>query len=238
MHRPPSISPSSSRRSGRGGMEYLTRHSQYYIDDGDLFILIEGVMFKVHSYLIRREARNFFDATPPSSPNTTASEVDHRGYSESTAMRPRDVTVEEFERLLWMFYDPTYRRENADILVWFSILKLAHRWDFPYITSVALEEIQRYESQLPLVTRIRMYQEHDAPEEYLVPLFVQLCAREMPPTNEEVVELGYEQMCGVWRAREALRFPGGVSPLPEHVSNETIHGIVSEVLDLPAFPVG
>jgi hypothetical protein len=112
-------------------MEYVTHHPKYFMVGGDLHILvrsdalhitlpslplnlyepiqIDDVMFKVHSYFFRRESRNFFDgAEPPSSPSPEpgSPEIDDRCTSESRAIRIPDVTVEEFERFLWVFYNP------------------------------------------------------------------------------------------------------------------------------------
>lgn len=103
------------------------------------------------------------------------------------------------------------------------------------MTEFALRELRRRESEVPLVTRIRLYQEYEAPAEYLVPLFGQLCAREVPPTNEEIAELGYEQMCYVWRAREALRFPEGLSPMPADSTQADVYSVVSQVMGLPFY---
>lgn len=64
-------------------------------------------MFKIHSYFFKRESRNFFeDAPPPSASQSSPSDIDDRGASESRAIRIPNVTVEEFENFLWVFYNP------------------------------------------------------------------------------------------------------------------------------------
>ncbi|TEB28740.1 hypothetical protein FA13DRAFT_1690465 [Coprinellus micaceus] len=219
-------------------MEYVTHHPKYFMVGGDLHILIDDVMFKVHSYFFRRESRNFFDgAEPPSSPSPEpgSPEIGDSCTSESRAIRIPDVTVEEFERFLWVFYNPKYSIYSANIYSWFSILKLAHRWDFPEVKDFALRELKRRESEIPLVTRIRLYQEYEAPLELLVPLFSELCSRESSPTNEEIVELGFEQACYVWKAREALRFPDGVTPLPGGVTQKDVYAVVADIMGLPEY---
>ena len=65
-----------------------------------------------------------------------------------------------------------YDTYDADIYSFFSILKLAHRWDFPEVTKFALRELKRRESEIPVVKLIRLYEEYEAPPELLVPLFV------------------------------------------------------------------
>jgi hypothetical protein len=131
----------------------------------------------------------------------------------------------------------TYDIYDADIYVWFTILKLAHKWEFPVVKDFALRELRRREAEIPLVTRIKLYQDYEAPPEYLVPLFSQLCSREIGPTDEETAELGSELMCQVWRAREVLRSAGGSSPLPSGVTPKDTYAVVSEVMTLPAYIV-
>ncbi|KAF5320452.1 hypothetical protein D9611_010664 [Ephemerocybe angulata] len=205
------LSPSSSRRGGNG-LRYVAHHERYYLVGGDLFVLIDGVMFKIHSYFFKRESRNFFDDAPPPSPSSSA--------------------PEEFEQFLWVFYNPIY---NAYITAFLSILKLAHRWDFPVVKDLAIRELRRREDEVPLVRRIRLYQEYEAPAEFLVPLYAELCAREWGPTNEEVEELGYEQMYYVVKAREMLRSTGGISPLPRGMTQLETFSTIENVFGLPKY---
>ncbi|TEB28736.1 hypothetical protein FA13DRAFT_1711473, partial [Coprinellus micaceus] len=181
MHHSPSASPTRRRQHG---LNYIVHHQKYYLPGGDLYVLINGVMFKIHSYFFNRESTFFVDV--------------------STSADPTAATDEEGEKAR----------------SWFSILKLAHRWDFPVVKDFALRELKRRETEIPLVTRIKLYQDNEAPPEYLVTLFSQLCSREFGPTDEETVELGLEQTCRVWRAREMLRSPGGSSPLPSIVTQK------------------
>ncbi|KAF6750263.1 hypothetical protein DFP72DRAFT_818034 [Ephemerocybe angulata] len=233
------ISPSSSRRGGNG-LRYVAHHERYYLVGGDLFVLvsrtsIDGVMFKIHSYFFKRESRNFFDDAPPPTPSSSAPEVDDRGTCEDRAIHILDVTVQEFEQFLWVFYNPLYSVYDADITAFFSILKLAHRWDFPVVKDFAIRELRRREDEVPLVRRIRLYQEYDAPAEFLVPLYAELCAREWSPTDNEVEELGYEQMYYVMKARETLRSTGGISPLPSGMTQLETFSTIENVFGLPQY---
>ncbi|TEB21542.1 hypothetical protein FA13DRAFT_1779197 [Coprinellus micaceus] len=232
MHHSPSASPTRRRHHG---LNYIVHHQKYYLPGGDLYVLINGVMFKIHSYFFNRESTFFVDVSTSADPTSATDEEGEKGKSEDRAIRFLDVTVEEFEQFLWVFYNPTYDIYDADVQSWFSILKLAHRWDFPVVKDFALRELKRRETEIPLVTRIKLYQDNEAPPEYLVALFSQLCSREFGPTDEETVELGLEQTCRVWRAREMLRSPGGSSPLPSIVTQKDTYAIVSGVMDLPAY---
>ncbi|KAJ2921896.1 hypothetical protein H1R20_g15196, partial [Candolleomyces eurysporus] len=213
---------------------------------GDLFILIDDVMFKIHSYFFKREARNFFDDVPITghTPVPPLGEED-RGRSEAQAVRILDVTVGEFEHFLWVFYNPSYSIYDAPISSWFSILKLAHRWDFPVVKDFALRELKRREREVSLVKRIRLYHDYGAPPEYLVPLYGELCARDLTPTEDEAVELGFEQMYRVFKARELLRSTvdagadGPLSPLRDGMTEQETYPTIAEVFGLPMYtPAG
>jgi len=180
------------------------------------------------------------------------------GLSESTAIVVETATVEEFEHFLWVFYNPCvhllsspellthvgilapslYDIYEADIKVWFTILRLAHEWDFPEVTKFALREVRRREEELDLVPRIVLYQKYKAPAEYLVPLFAQLCARPTSPTMEEAALLGHEQTLRIFMAREKVRSSGGVSPLPEGINQRDIYPTISSMLELPTWNGG
>ncbi|KAJ3514298.1 hypothetical protein NMY22_g14781 [Coprinellus aureogranulatus] len=233
MHQSPSKSPTHRRYNG---MDYVVHHHKYYIPGGDLYFLVDGIMFKVHSYFFKRESKIFLDNTTPPDPSTSEETKEDEGRSEDRAIRLLDVSVQDFEKFLWVFYNPKYDIYDANIDWWFSILKLAHKWDFPIVKEFALRELRRRESEIPLVTRIILYQEYEAPPEYLVPLFSELCAREYGLTDGETLALGFELACRVWKTREALRNPGGASPLPSGLTDTDCFSVVSEVMDLPPYP--
>ncbi|KAJ2930147.1 hypothetical protein H1R20_g6969, partial [Candolleomyces eurysporus] len=214
---PPKASTSRSTSSVDEKMKYLELHSKYYLVGGDLFVL--------------REAKNFYTKLlDPVSPGD-----EKRGTSETNAIRVESVTVEEFEHFLWVFYNPRYDIYEADLKVWFSILRLAHRWGFPQVTEFALREIKRREDEIDLVRRIVLYQNYNAPAEYLVPLYAQLCARATSPTDEETSLLGIEQTLKVFVARERIRSSGGVSPLPSGTKETDTYPAISSVLGLPEY---
>ncbi|KAJ2921893.1 hypothetical protein H1R20_g15201, partial [Candolleomyces eurysporus] len=234
-------SPTPSRRGSR----WVLKHEKYYMVGGDLFVLIDDVLFKIHSYFFQREARTFFDDPPANGAAPEPAVGDAKGRSEDRPIRILDVTVEEFEQFLWVFYNPRYDIYDAPIASWFSILRLAHRWDFPVVKDFALRELKRREKEVPLVTRIRLYQDHGAPPEYLVPLYGELCSRDLTPTEEEATELGFERMYRVFKARELLRSPADasgndppLSPLPEGMTEEETYPTIEKVFGLPPYVLG
>jgi hypothetical protein len=66
-------------------------------------------MFKIHSYFFNRESTFFVDVSTSADPTAASAATDEegeKGKSEDRAIRFLDVTVEEFEQFLWVFYNP------------------------------------------------------------------------------------------------------------------------------------
>jgi hypothetical protein len=109
------------------------------------------------------------------------------------------------------------------------------------VKGFAVRELKRREQEVPLVTRIRLYQDYEAPPEYLVPLYAELCARDLTPTEDEAMELGFDRMYRVFKARELLRSQvdpsdeGPLNPLPEGVTEQTTYPTIEEVFGLPPY---
>lgn len=146
--------------------------------------------------------------------------------SPSTIPAPRLLTARSTSK---------YDIYEAEIDVWFTILRLAHEWGFPEVTRFALREVKRRESEVSLVQRIVLYQRYNAPAEYLVPLFAELCARPTSSTDEETVLLGFEQTVKIFKARERIRSGGGVSPLPPGIKEPDTYPTISSILGLPEY---
>ncbi|KAJ2918311.1 hypothetical protein MD484_g2138, partial [Candolleomyces efflorescens] len=228
---PPRASTSKTMSSVDEKTKGLVHHPQYYLLGGDLFVQIGTTIFKIHSYFFKREAKNFYTKLlDPVSPGD-----EKRGTCESNAIQIESATVEEFEHFLWVFYNPLYDVYDADIAVWFTILRLAHQWVFPQVTEFALREIKRREDEVELVPRIVLYHKYNAPPEYLVPLYAQLCARATTPTDEETALLGIERTLKVFVARERIRSSGGISPLPKGLHETDTYPAISSVLGLPEY---
>ena len=131
----------------------------------------------------------------------------------------------EFERLLWVFYNPyvavdtpfslplifrcrKYSLYEADVEEWTSVLKLANQWDFVEVKALAVRELQRL-SMDPL-QRILLYRKYAVNGVHLQKAFTELTIREKRITVDEGRELGLETMVQLADARERARAP--VSP--------------------------
>jgi hypothetical protein len=60
---------------------------------------VAGTVFRVHKYFLERESEYFREGFEAAGPQED-------GRSDQAAFRLDDVTISEFERLLWVFYNP------------------------------------------------------------------------------------------------------------------------------------
>ena len=76
-------------------------HEKYYIPDGDLFIVVEQILFRVHGHFFR-ESEWFADKlSTPASPG-----VKPQGFDESTPIILDGLSSVDFAKFLGAFYNP------------------------------------------------------------------------------------------------------------------------------------
>ncbi|KAL0579625.1 hypothetical protein V5O48_002397 [Marasmius crinis-equi] len=206
----------------------LDKSEKYILPGGDLHLVAGDTLYKVHRYFFERESAKFKEvlgrAAPAGQPKP--------GSTPGSAIL-LEVSSEELDKFLWVFYNPDYSWD-APVEDWACILDLACQWRFPQIKAFALRELER--RSMSLIDRIVLYQKCSLDEEYLVPLYSELCARDAPLSIAESEKLGVQTAVIVFQARESLRAlptERGKSPLPEDVEEDeivdTIRGILKGV---------
>ncbi|KAK2467402.1 hypothetical protein APHAL10511_000637 [Amanita phalloides] len=183
------------------------QHPRYYLNGGDLHLLIRGQIFRVHSYFFDRDSTRFLPAPH-----------DNMGTSDEMSIIV-DADPVKFEKLLWVFYNPTYSLYDASIDDWTDILELAHEWSFTQVKRLAIRELQKKEIQT--ATRIALYLKYKVDCDFLVPLYAELCSRTESLSLEEAEEIGLPVAIVIFRLREELRThppPPQASPLPDGIT--------------------
>ncbi|TRM68992.1 hypothetical protein BD626DRAFT_392982 [Schizophyllum amplum] len=212
-------------------LKNIRRSSTYFLMGGDLHILVEGVMFRVHKFFFDRESNTFRrEFVVPVSPGAQP-----KGATESTALVLEDVTLDEFEKFLWVFYNPRYSIYDAAPEDWVDILKLAHMWKFREVYELAVRELERLE--MPVVERLIAYQAYDVNREFVVPLYAELFRRDAPLSKNESQRLGIETVYTIWMGRERLRakptndvHSHGRSPLPAGLQEAEVEAMARDLL--------
>ncbi|KAF9047609.1 hypothetical protein BJ165DRAFT_1344790 [Panaeolus papilionaceus] len=205
-------------------------HEKYYFPAGDLHVLAGHTMFRIHSYFFSRESPIFNRRLYPASPGS-----EREGTTESNPiMLEEDIKPRDFEKLLWVFYNPRYSLyEGATVDDWRVILNLADKWSFPEVKELAVRELHK--TDLDLVSKMALYEKYKVDPKHLVPLYAQLCQRETPLTFEEANIIGLKASHLVAITREKLRSlpsSGGKSPLPEGLELQDVFRAVEEGLDV------
>ncbi|KAJ3733684.1 hypothetical protein DFJ43DRAFT_994480, partial [Lentinula guzmanii] len=131
---------------------------------------VENSLFKVHHYFFERESPKFQEMLTRPPPTGQSS------YGSLTNPVVLDVTSEEFQQLLWFnsLTSMVHSYEGAKFQDWGCLLSLACDFKFPEVRKLAVRNLEKF--NLDLVDHLSLYQECNADEDLLIPLYVQLCA--------------------------------------------------------------
>ncbi|KAI0292798.1 hypothetical protein BC826DRAFT_911330 [Russula brevipes] len=185
----------------QSGGQRIVRHSEYYIYGGDIIFRVEDTLFRVHRYFFTRESAFFRSKLPHPPPPGDFS----KGYSDAHPLVLEDALEVDFERFLWVFYNPKYSLYDATAEQWTSIVKLAHQWDFTAIKALAVRELERL--AIPPLQKIAIYHRYLIDRTLLRAAYAAFATRVEPITIEEGQELGLETALQLARARELARAP-------------------------------
>ncbi|KZV78946.1 hypothetical protein EXIGLDRAFT_650775 [Exidia glandulosa HHB12029] len=177
-----------------------TRHPALYIDDGNIVLLAETTLFKVHRSFLTRGSAVFHDMfAMPAPPGSTQD-----GDSDEQPVILHQVRAQDFERLLRILYPPEIGRtalRTAD--EWASVYELARRFQFESLTEVALETLAKM--PLPPVERIRISRTYEILPDWIHVGAIQLVIRFEPLSIDEVNTLGTDIAVCLFHARERYR---------------------------------
>ncbi|KAI0279105.1 hypothetical protein BGY98DRAFT_970511 [Russula aff. rugulosa BPL654] len=168
---------------------------------GDIIFRVEDTLFRVHRYFFIRESAFFRNKLPHPPPPGEFT----KGTSDSQPFFLEDTLHVDFERFLWVFYNPKYSLYDATVEEWTSILKLAHNWDFTGVKELALRELEQL--VIPPLQKIVIYHSYGIDRRLLLAAYTAFAVRDEPITLEEGQELGLETAIQLARAREFVRAP-------------------------------
>lgn len=214
----------------------LPWHGEYYIHGGDVVFRVENTLFRVHRYFFVRESPWFRERLPyPSPPGETA-----KGSSDNLPYVLEGISKTEFERFLWVFYNPQYSLYDATIDEWTSILKLAHTWGFIEVKELAIRGVESLQSQVSAFQKIVLYQTYEVDRNCLQAAYTALTVRDDPITIDEGRELGIETVVQLARAREMARAPilsgrrVGNPRFPVNLVGAELQALINDVFELPS----
>ncbi|KAJ6524530.1 hypothetical protein B0H19DRAFT_972088 [Mycena capillaripes] len=194
----------------RNSLQGVKPHEKYYLDGGDLHIIAEDREFRVHRYFFDRDSAKFRALLASPSPGQP-----RQGSSHLTAVKLQDVPAKDFEKFLWVFYNPTYSLYDASVDDWTCILHLGHDWQFAEVEKFAVRELEKM--TMSAVDRIALYQKHNVAEDLLIPHYAAVCTRGFPLDLDESERLGMPTVVLINQAMHAIQMPrdsdGNSSPI-------------------------
>lgn len=129
---------------------------------------------------------------------------------------------------------------EASVEDWADILELSHEWTFVQAKRLAIRELQKL--QMPTAERVALYLKYEVGDEYLVPLYAELCSRSETISLEEANLIGMPVAIIIFRLREELRVrtsfsppppPPPASPLPIGISDKEVRERVAVAFGFP-----
>jgi hypothetical protein len=210
----------------------IVRHGEYYIHGGDVIFRVESYLFRVHRFFFTRDSAYFREKLPHPPPPGEFT----KGSSDNNPFILEDTLRVDFERFLWVFYNPKYSIYEANVEEWSSILKLAHQWDFTEVKALALRELEQLE--IPALQKIILYHTHVIDRNLLQEAYTTLTVRDGPITIEEGRELGLETALQLARAREIARAPvfsgkkSGAPRSPVNLAGVELDSLIQNLFNL------
>ncbi|KAJ7875577.1 hypothetical protein B0H14DRAFT_2715702 [Mycena olivaceomarginata] len=171
-----------------------SQSTHYWIrDHGMLIFEAENVLFRVHEYFLHRDSPVLRDMMPLEiSPN-----------GPEPIFHLDGVRSKDFERLLWLYYNPAVTTYDAPKTTWRAILRLADRWEMDNIKKIALGNLLKAEDLDPL-ERIMLCERGDLSRDQATEAYITVCTREAPLTVEELKTLSTEVILIITSAREKI----------------------------------
>ncbi|KAG8221240.1 hypothetical protein J3R82DRAFT_1402 [Butyriboletus roseoflavus] len=239
----PSLSPPSSlitlaesimAPDSSYGVSRVVHHKDFYLRGGDMTVLVENHLYRIHSYFFDRESLFFRQKITGSNNN----DGEERGSTDNNAYTLEDIKSEDFARFLWVFYNPKYSLYDAPLDTWLSILKLANRWTFDNVKELAVRELEKID--IEAVEKIAIYHDNSISRLYLIPSYISVCKRDKPMSFTEGMKLGMETVLRVAEARERLRLQASESgirtPTFEDFEDAEVEVLIRDIFNLGARP--
>lgn len=216
------------------GVSRVVRHKEFYIRGGDMTVLVENHLYRVHSYFFERESLFFRNKFASAIENGD----DRLGATEEAPYSLEDVKSEDFARFLWVFYNPKYGQYDAPLEWWLSILHLATRWSFDGVKELTIAALEQIE--IEPVEKIAIYHNYSINKYLLIPSYMAVCRREKPLSLLEGSKLGMETVLRIAEARERLRqqaMESGIrSPTYEDFGDDETEKLVRDLFQVSGRP--
>ncbi|KAL6305078.1 hypothetical protein BKA93DRAFT_817047 [Sparassis latifolia] len=210
-------------------IEKVKRHQKYFIQGGDIHFLVETTLFRVHRYFFEQDSAWFRKNLAVPAPAGQSP----RGSTETNPFPLDDIRSDDFERFLWVFYNPKYSIYDAHLDDWKAIVRLAYDWHFVEVKKLCEREFEKF--VIAPLDKIELYQTYELDKKLLIPSYVEICVRPQPLSLKEGRQIGLDTSLLLATARECARGildNGARSPGPVSCQDDDVVNVVSDHLGL------
>ncbi|KZV76889.1 hypothetical protein PENSPDRAFT_645975 [Peniophora sp. CONT] len=198
------------------------KHSRFFYSGALVTLVVEGTLYRVHEYLFTTNSLFW-------------SEKLNARTDKAASIKFEDVSAPDLDALLTILYDTNFQEYDLETTEdWESVLRLATRWKFNNIRTLAITKLDPLATPLQKLVMARAF---DVPK-WLQPSLVALCMRPGPLTLAEGKKLSTEDLISITSTREAVRQKTQVTPAEQDVSSYIAkHVLHTEPIDLFVSPV-
>ncbi|KAL0952880.1 hypothetical protein HGRIS_007099 [Hohenbuehelia grisea] len=181
----------------------ISRHAEYHIEDGNIILLVEKTLFKVHRHFLVTQSPVFKDmlGMPVS---TEDEDVAVEGLSDDNPITLPGDKADDFASLLWMFYNPSVTTYDASITRWKGVLTLADKYQMDQLLRSSVRALGNIPNALSPIEKIALREKHNIEKEWALDAYYDICKRRTPPTAAEGCEIGARVWALINEAREEV----------------------------------
>ncbi|VDC03807.1 unnamed protein product [Peniophora sp. CBMAI 1063] len=194
------------------------KHPRFYFETNFIKFQIENTLYRVHDYLFTMHSPFWSQKLDVLRDDSTVLDL--------------DVSEADMDAFLAILYNKNFQGHDLKTYVeWESVLRLATRWAFDSIRTLALDKLEPLASPLQKLVLARAF---DVPC-WIQPAIVSLCMRKEALSLAEGSLLSMSDVIVIAAAREAVRQAHLTTPSKENVTAYVANVVLSE--DIPASPI-
>ncbi|KAI0249057.1 hypothetical protein BJV78DRAFT_1230985 [Lactifluus subvellereus] len=171
------------------------QHKRFFLDDGNITFLVEGILYRVHRYFFCRDSNEFGERLSRLSTQ----------QAPSSTLEPiislDDVKSADFDTFLSVLYPLDFNMlEKRSFEEWSSILDLSTRWGFTSIRDLAIRCVKPPSAY----HRLLLARKH-AVDQWILPALSELWERPQPLSVDEARLMDFEDIVLIGSVRESVR---------------------------------
>ncbi|KAI0718621.1 hypothetical protein C8T65DRAFT_544474, partial [Cerioporus squamosus] len=167
------------------------RHLRYYFDDGNLFLMVDDVLFCIHRSVFLATATLFHEHVPS-----------WLGWSEDQPVHLRDVKATKFSKFLSFIYPLVAAEEAFSTEDWIAMLEQSQKWGCSGIRAVAIAELEK--TSMDDALRIATWKKFALDESQLARCYHTFGTRSQPISTAEGQLMGMEMALRLSALRDSV----------------------------------